>query len=75
MTIDTFTRFDHFGRMIAFAVETGRKGKDIPGTILNTVTASLAPVLNDTDSAFGNLNYVRVKRNTPEFHLSALYPG
>jgi hypothetical protein len=75
MTIDTLIRLDRFGRVVAFAVKTVGKGKNITGAILNTVTTPFTPIINDMNSSLGNLNNIRVKRNTPEFHSLVLYPG
>ena len=72
VAVDAIIRFEGFRGMIAFCVETAGKRQDIPGAEFDAITASFAPVINDVDCPLCYFNYVRIKWNTPKFHLNIL---
>jgi hypothetical protein len=57
MAVDASVRLEEFGRVVALFVEALGKGQNVPGTEFDTVATSLAPVFDDMDNSFGNLDY------------------
>jgi hypothetical protein len=57
------------GRMITLGIESRRNFKHIPRTVLDAVTAALAPVFYDVDHPLRYEDFLSVQGNPPEFHF------
>lgn len=68
MAVDTPFRLEDFGGVVAFFIEAGGKGQNIPGAELDTISAPFAAVFDDMYTSFGNLNGFRIQWNSPESH-------
>jgi len=75
MAIHAIIRFFNGRRVVALGVELGGKLEDVPGAVFNTIPASLAPIFDDIYNTGGNLNFFRIKRNPPKYHVPSLNLG
>ncbi len=70
MAIGAFIGLGDIRGMIPFYIESRGKLENPRGAEFNTVPASLATIFNDVNDPSCNLYFIRVKRNSPEFHCS-----
>ena len=69
MTVDAKIGLLYRRGVVSLGVEALGRFKDIPRTIFNAISATLAPVLYDMDLSFGHNYFTGIQGNTPEFHI------
>jgi hypothetical protein len=72
MAVHTLILSIRFGIIITFEVEGLRHPEDIARAVTDTELAALASLFDDRDPTPCDLNRLKIKRNTPIFHLNSL---
>ena len=75
MAVDAIIRFLNSGGVVALGVELGGKFENVPRAVFDTIPASLAAIFDDIYNTGGNLNFFRIKRNPPKYHVPSLNLG
>ena len=71
MAVHTLILSIRLGVIITFEVEGLRHPEDIARTITDAELAALASLFDDRDLTPCDLNRLKIKRNTPIFHLNS----
>jgi hypothetical protein len=69
MAVHALRLVRHLGIMISFGIERFGKPEHVAWAILDAILASLAPLLDDDDLPFADLNGVKVQGSPPELHM------